>query len=318
MSKIENITLWNGDCLKLMRDIPDESVDLILCDPPYGTLGKHPPSKWNNKENISKWDSYTIDTEQMYNEISRVLRQNGKAVLFSQEPYTSHLITKVYYPLTFCYKAIWLKPKAANILGCKTAMVNYYEDICIISKIRREEKRGNNLCKIMQQELFNNGKTIKDAKELVGASATHYFTDGQQFRIPTKEKFDILKKAGFFNIEYNYLKSQFDKFNEEYLKNLNSKYPSVFNLWEGTKLKSNILKYPKDSSNYHPTQKPVPLLEDLIKTFSDLNDTVLDFTMGSGSTGVACVNTNRKFIGIELDNTYYEIAKKRIEETIGN
>jgi len=98
------------------------------------------------------------------------------------------------------------------------------------------------------------------------------------------------------------------------LREMNEQYPSIFNLWQGNKYKSNILKYKKDYSGLHPTQKPVLLLEDLIKTYSNEGDTVLDFTMGSGSTGVACKNTNRNFIGIELDETYFNIAKKRIEE----
>ena len=94
-----------------------------------------------------------------------------------------------------------------------------------------------------------------------------------------------------------------------------STFKSTFNLWEGKKYKSNILKYKKDYDGYHPTQKPVLLLEDLIKTFSDEGNLVVDLTMGSGSTGVACVNTNRKFIGIEQDDKYFQIAKDRINNT---
>ena len=91
-------------------------------------------------------------------------------------------------------------------------------------------------------------------------------------------------------------------------------YVAAGDLWEGEKYKSNILKYKKDYNGYHPTQKPVLLLEDLIKTFSNEGNLVVDLTMGSGSTGVACLNTNRNFIGIEKDNHYFEVAKKRIEE----
>jgi len=96
---------------------------------------------------------------------------------------------------------------------------------------------------------------------------------------------------------------------------MNNQYPSTFNLWEGKKYKSNILKYKKDYDGHHPTQKPVLLLEDLIKTFSNENDLVVDLTMGSGSTGVACKNTNINFIGIEQDENYFNIAQKRIKET---
>ena len=105
-----------------------------------------------------------------------------------------------------------------------------------------------------------------------------------------------------------------------YKRNLNSEinsvYPAIFNLWEGNKYKSNILKYKKDYNGYHPTQKPVALLEDLIKTFSNEGDTVVDLTMGSGSTGVACKNLNRNFIGMELDENYFNIAKNRIENHV--
>ena len=97
------------------------------------------------------------------------------------------------------------------------------------------------------------------------------------------------------------------------LNSINKKYESTFNLWEGNKTKSNILKYKKDYNGYHPTQKPVLLLEDLIKTFSNKNNLVVDLTMDSGSTGAACMNTNRKFIGIEKEEKYCEIAAKRIE-----
>ena len=98
------------------------------------------------------------------------------------------------------------------------------------------------------------------------------------------------------------------------LERLNEKYTATFNLWQGGKSKSNVLEYKKDNDGYHPTQKPVALLEDLIQTYSNEGNTVLDFTMGSGSTGVACVNTNRNFIGIELDMGYFNVAKERIEK----
>ena len=108
-----------------------------------------------------------------------------------------------------------------------------------------------------------------------------------------------------------------DKLNEfktfKELKDIEFKYESRFNLWDGKKYKSNILKYKKDYDGHHPTQKPVLLLEDLIKTFSNENDLVVDLTMGSGSTCVACKNTNRDFIGIEQDQKYFSTATERIK-----
>ena len=100
------------------------------------------------------------------------------------------------------------------------------------------------------------------------------------------------------------------------LARLNEKYTATFNLWQCGKSKSNVLEYKKDNDGYHPTQKPVALLEDLIQTYSNEGNTVLDFTMGSGSTGVACVNTSRNFIGFELDENYFNIAEKRIAEAV--
>ena len=104
----------------------------------------------------------------------------------------------------------------------------------------------------------------------------------------------------------------YEKLAEIDRKTKDEHFPSIFNLWEGNKYKSNILRYKKDYDGFHPTQKPVLLLEDLIKTYSNEGDTVVDLTCGSGSTGVACVSTNRKFIGIELDNDYFNIAKERM------
>ena len=121
-----------------------------------------------------------------------------------------------------------------------------------------------------------------------------------------------MQPIGFFNKPYSYIEEIGKPYRLMINDLLNNENPSTFNLWEGNKFKSNILKYKKDYTGDHPTQKPVLLLEDLIKTFSNENDLVVDLTMGSGSTGVACVNTNRNFIGIELDDKYFEIAENRI------
>ena len=141
-----------------------------------------------------------------------------------------------------------------------------------------------------------------------------------QFSICTEEVYNQLisvfgidKMDGFE--EYACIKER----NEKWIVENEKRFPqSVFNLWQGGKSKSNVLEYKKDGNGYHPTQKPVALLEDLIQTYSNEGNTVIDFTMGSGSTGVACVNTNRHFIGIELDDGYFNIAKKRIEEAVND
>ena len=309
------IQLYNGDCLELMKNIPDCSVDLVLTDPPYGTvknLGKGEIAKENGYRDYG-WDE-TIDTEKMFQEISRILRPNGKAILFSQEPYTSKLITSAIPSLPFLYRAMWYKNTAGNILGAKSAMVNRFEDICIFQKIVREETKEHPLRVVFEKELEKNGRTKREAIALLGSTASHYFTSGIQFRLPTEENFSLLKENGFISLDFECCR----KVNEDFLNKRYSKIkeetPSVFNLWQGGKSKSNVLEYAKDNDGYHPTQKPVKLLEDLIQTYSNEGNTILDFTMGSGSTGVACINTNRNFIGIELDKGYFDIAEKRINE----
>ena len=288
------IELWKGDCLELMKNIPDGSVDLVLTDPPYGTMKGAALDGW--KSQTTEWDT-AIDPIKIFEQISRILRPNGKAVLFSQEPYTSRLITSAIPSLPFAYRAMWYKNVHANALLAKSAMVSRYEDICIFSC----SKGGGEVAEYMKSELEKSGLKVKEINKLLGTRtmASHYFRAGCQFVLPTKEKYKKLQTTGFWQRPYEELKE---------------KTIPVFNLWQGGKSKSNVLEYKKDNDGYHPTQKPVALLEDLIQTYSHEGNTVLDFTMGSGSTGVACVNTNRRFIGIELDEGYFEIAKKRIEE----
>lgn len=162
------------------------------------------------------------------------------------------------------------------------------------------------------------GITKKELVEVIGQCVDHFFRfNSSQFSICTEgtyteliSKFRIDEMAGF--IPFMELQRIDTEYRTDLIGRMNTRYPSVFNLWEGGKSKSNVLEYAKDSGGYHPTQKPVKLLEDLIRTFSNEGDTVLDFTMGSGSTGVACVNTGRDFIGIELDPGYFKIAEERI------
>ena len=304
---MEGITLLHGDCLELMKNIPDGSVDLVLTDPPYGTM--------KGIDDKHEWDT-AIDPLNIFEQISRVLMQNGKAILFSQEPYTSTLVKSAIPSLPFIYRAVWYKNTAGNILGAKSAMVNRFEDICIFSKIVREETETHPLRPMFEKELKKSGKTKREAIALLGSTASHYFTSGIQFRLPTEENFKLLKENGFISLDFEYCRKINDDFLQQRYSKIKEETPSIFNLWQGGKSKSNVLEYKKDNDGYHPTQKPVALLEDLIQTYSNDGNTVLDFTMGSGSTGVACVNTNRHFIGIELDEGYFNIAKERIEKSI--
>lgn len=308
-----DIKLLQGDCLIEAENIPSGSVDLILTDLPYGTiknadLGKHDTS----------WD-VVIEPRNIYDIANRILRKNGKVVLFGNEPFSSKLINESIPNIPFSYRMIWLKdqPAFSMYIGCKKRPMSYYEDILVFSKLGGLENSGVNanhpLKEVFNEALERSGKTKRFFIDLVGSSASHYFTDGVQFRIPTESKFDLIKD--YIDIGYSYdelkvIDIEYKRYETE--KHYNN-FPSIFNLWEGNKYKSNILSYKKDYNGYHPTQKPILLLEDLIKTFSNEGDTVVDLTMGSGSTGVACKNTGRNFIGIELNDEYFGIAKERIE-----
>ena len=306
MKKFE---LWHGDCLELMKDIPDGSVDLVLTDPPYGTM--------KGIDDKHEWDT-AIEPVKIFEQISRILRQNGKAILFSQEPYTSRLITSTIPSLPFAYRAVWYKNVSGNSLMAKSAMVSRYEDICIFTK-PHDAECTNELRDYFKKVLdFIGAKSCKEINARLGhRKAEHcFYVTGKgkgstQFSLCTEHTYNEI--ISVFGVD------KMDGFlSYEELTRLNEKYTATFNLWQGGKSKSNVLEYKKDNDGYHPTQKPVALLEDLIQTYSNEGETVLDFTMGSGSTGVACVNTNRHFIGIELDEGYFNIAKKRIEEAVND
>lgn len=323
------VDLRHGDCLELMKDIPTGSVDLVLTDPPYGTMKGAALDGWKNQ--TTQWDK-AIDPEKIFEQISGVLRQNGKAVLFSQEPYTSRLITSAIPSLPFACRAMWYKNVHANALLAKSAMVSRYEDICIFTKphdaectneLRDYFKRvlefiGAKSCKEINARLghrkaehcFYVTEGKRSGENAIGGKADHTTRTGSsQFALCTEQTYNEI--VSVFGID------KMDGFlSYAELARINEKYTATFNLWQGGKSKSNVLEYKKDNDGYHPTQKPVALLEDLIQTYSNEGNTVLDFTMGSGSTGVACVNTNRRFIGIELDDKYFEIAKQRIDAAI--
>ena len=243
------IELWQGDFLELMKNIPDGSVDLVLTDPPYGTTA-------------CKWDS-VIPFEPMWDQLNRIIKPNGAIVLFSQQPFTSALVSSNYK--MFRYEWIWQKPQGSGFLNAKKMPLKAHENILVFYKSlptynpqfwkAKPYVRENNVVGGRQYRKFECRKTQS--------------TDGERYPI------DIIK----FNLEK-------ERYNSKKIK----------------------------TDKMHPTQKPVALLEYLILTYTNEGEIVLDFTMGSGSTGVACMNTNRHFIGIELDEGYFNIAKKRIEE----
>ena len=306
------VELLKGDCLIESDKIESGSVDLILTDLPYGNMN----TDGGRKLGINGWD-LAIEPKKVYDIANRILRKNGKMILFSQEPYTTKLITEAIPNIPFGYRATWEKDNFAVALGANVNMVSFTEDILIFSKGECYVSK-HPLRQTMNKYVINYGKDflidlfLKEGRYTSELSARVHAS--YKFGFNNGMRFDLMNEK-----MYNYL-CDFIEFEEtfEELKQIDSeykiKYGSTFNLWEGKKYKSNILKYKKDYDGHHPTQKPVLLLEDLIKTFSNENDLVVDLTMGSGSTGVAAQNLNRKFIGIEMDNNYFEIAKKRIED----
>ena len=310
--KTKMTELIQGDCLIESDKIESGSVDLILTDLPYGTVTNIASSDTvkHGMQNKTNWDC-VIETEKIYEIANRILRKNGKMVLFAQQPFTTELINKAIPSIPHNYIMIWEKDHFANALTAKKAPLNYYEDVLVFSKTSTD---GNDEIRAyLRSEKIKSGLTNKQLNNLFSdytnkkgnrnRSVLEHYWGKAQHGFPTEDIYkNVLQKTGFFDIDYDDLVL------------MNKKYESTFNLWEGKKYKSNILKYKKDYDGHHPTQKPILLLEDLIKTFSNENDLVVDLTMGSGSTGVAAKNLNRSFIGIEQDPNYFKMAEERINK----
>lgn len=242
---MRDINLLQGDCLELMKDIPDCSIDMILCDLPYGTTR-------------NKWD-VVIPLDKLWNDYERVIKDNGAIVLFSQMPFTAELVLS--NKKLFKYEWIWQKTIGTGFLNAKKMPLKIHENICIFYK------KLPTYNPIMR-------KGFKPYKIKSGKASQNY---GEQVQVET--------------------------------------------ISDGTRYPIDIIEFPtvnmmsKEKCG-HPTQKPVSLLEYLIKTYTNEGETVLDNCMGSGSTGVACIHTNRNFIGMELDKNYFDIAKERIEKEV--
>jgi len=304
------IKLFKGDCLIESDKIESGSVDLILTDLPYGTV-KHIKNVNHGMSGKCEWD-VIIDTDKIMHIANRILRKNGKMILFAQQPFTNELINKAVANVPFNYSMIWEKDHFANALTAKKAPLNYYEDVLVFSKNHDTEAihELRPYFEIVMDYIELNLKQINT--KLGHRRAEHtFYIDSTQYGLCTEKTYlELIDVFGINKIQ------GFKEFAElkEIDNQFKNKFASTFNLWEGNKYKSNILKYKKDYDGHHPTQKPVLLLEDLIKTFSNENDLVVDLTMGSGSTMVACQNTNRNGIGIEQDDKYFEIAKQRIKQ----
>ena len=227
----------HGDCLEVMPSIPDKSIDMILCDLPYGTTA-------------CKWDT-AIPFEPLWKEYKRLIKDNGAIVLFGSEPFSSYL--RMSNIKDYKYDWVWNKKKGGNILNLKQQPYKIHEIISVFNK--------HNYYPMMESQKQRTGKTYS---------------------------------AGEANGISNY--GDVKIYDEKYPKSI----IEVSNAEQRGKL--------------HPTQKPIALFEYLIKTYTNEGETVLDNCIGSGTTAIACINTNRNFIGIEKEEKYIGIARKRIAE----
>ena len=254
------IELKKGDCLELMKNIPEKSVDMILCDLPYGTTA-------------CKWDN-VIPFEPLWEQYKRIIKDDGVIVLFGSQPFTSKLILSNIK--MFKEELIWLKNKSGSGLQAKQKHIKVHENILVFSK---------------------NGKyTYNPQKWLV---------DKKEF-LTQRKTFNEVEVGN--NIYSKMIKTQkADDGTRNPISIVSCRVPF-------TPSKTKVYEDETVDLRVHPTQKPIELLEYLIKTYSNDGETVLDNCMGSGSCGVAAINTGRSFIGIELDEKYFEIAKRRIEE----
>lgn len=233
-----------------MKEIPNGSVDMILCDLPYGT-------------SACKWDN-VIPFEPMWQQYERIIKDTGAIVLFGNEPFSSAL--RLSNLKLYKYDWKWEKPSGANFLNFKYQPAKVHEDIMVFGKMATSySKKGNMLYKPQME-------------------------DGTPYN----------QKSG-------------RQKNERNNSTVRSPIEQVQTINNGTRYPRSIQKFTLDKDKLHPTQKPVALLEYLIKTYTNENDLVLDCCMGSGSTCVAAINTNRRYIGFELDEKYFQIAKERIE-----
>lgn len=305
--------LIHGDCLEEMGNIEAGSVNMICCDPPYGTVQGFGSEKKisHGMQGRVNWDE-KIPQAKMLAECNRMLQVNSALTLFSQDPYTAKLMTETHGNLPFSYRLVWLKDHFANSLIAKKAPVNYTEDICVFFK-KYDTLNQHPLRNYAKKIMAFLKMTLKEINADLGhRRAEHFFyIDSTQFGLCTEAiynelitKYNINRIEGFMT--YAEIKTIDRRFSRRFSRR--------FNLPENAKYKSNVLEYKKDYMGLHPTQKPIALIEDLIKTYTNKGDTVLDFCMGSGTTIVAADNLNRNSIGIEKDKEYFDIAVERINK----
>lgn len=314
--------------MELLKDIPDKSVDMVLCDLPYGTTE-------------CKWD-HVLPMEKLWKEYRRLLRTNGVAALFSAQPFTTELINSNRPAFRYCW--YWVKNMTTGFAYARYQPMRKVEEVVIfVCNVPGKDNAGqhNALRAYMLEELKASGHTRTSINKMLGNTmASHYFTNGAQFALPPREQWEKLQEeTGRFLRSWDDVRAEYQKelgrhgttpqiYNPQGLQVITNPKPkyrktikddAVYKMSTLTKAYTpkyknwpvNVLQFDTERG-LHPTQKAVPILEYLIKTYTHEGDTVLDNCMGSGSTGVACLRTGRHFIGMEKDPHYFQVAKERI------
>lgn len=317
--------LYCGDCLEVMKEIPDKSIDLVLIDPPYN-IGK---AKWDKWKTVN---DYVEFMGKVFLEIQRVLKDNGSFYFFHNDfLQIVELQNFINKKTNFVFNSFiiwdkgdfralsWKNPTYNNVLRswfntCEYCLYYTFQDETPLrSSLNEAADVFEPIFNYFTNEQVKTKLNNKQLDDLMGRkSAFSYFkkrtSHGIEF--PIKEHYLKLQQTGFFQKTYEELKAEYEELKAEYEKlrythNLDKEHKNVWNSSEK-----------RNTGKLHVCQKPLDILERIIKTSSNENDIVLDCFMGSGSTGAACVNTNRDFIGIELDENYFNIAKERIERSM--
>lgn len=265
--------LYQGDCLEIMKNVDDNSVDLILADLPYGTTDR----KGKQGSRIFEWDN-VIPMDLLWEQYKRVIKKNGVIVLTADQPFTSQLVLSNLE--WFKYEWIWKKNRTTGFFTANYRPMKCTEDILIFSEggAAAASVKNNNNMTYNPQDLIKKSVKKKNNKNRLGK---------------------ILGNVDFVGKNNKMLG--------------NSEYEQKW-----TNYPNEILEFSIETDTIHPTQKPIPLMEYLIKTYSNENELVLDNVMGSGTTGIAAINCNRNFIGIEKDITFFELSNTRINDVALN
>lgn len=316
--------IFNADCIDKMKDFKKHSIDCVVVDLPYG-------------QTQCEWD-IKINLNDMWQELRRICKPCANIIFFCTTRFGYELINS--NKRGFCYDLVWEKSNSVGFLSSKKAPLRKHEMIYLFNDINRDDidrSRNHNLREYARKIKQYINTPLKKIDQIIGNMGIHHFftITGSQFGIPAEKNY--LKFTEHFKLDkldyympYEELKKRWDYentriYNPQMEKgkpyktkgknednSIYGKLKRTANNNKGTRYPTSILKFNNPTKSLHSTQKPVNILEWLIKSYSNEEETVLDFTMGSGSTGVACKNTNRKFIGIEKDEKIFEVAKDRL------